>query len=189
MCRSADNRPFLTPVPQEVGRRWRVSRRAVSLLIGPLVVARVLAAGPARAPPPRATPTGLHVAGNRLVDGSGATVRLQGFNTSGTEYACIEGTGIFDLPGADGTEVPDSVVERMARWQGANAVRVPLNEQCWLGLGVDPAYGGAAYQRAVADYVRLLHEHGFVVVLDLHRSAPADGRSLQQEPMPDRDHS
>src|SRR4051794_25031650 len=148
------------------------------------ILAVALLAGCAEDTPPSPLPTGLHVAGNRLVDGGGAAVRLRGFNTSGAEYACIEGWGIFDLPGADGTEVPEAIVERMAQWQGANTVRVPLNEQCWLGLGVDPQYGGAAYQRAVADYVSLLHAHGFVVVLDLHRSAPGEGRSLQQEPMP-----
>ena len=78
----------------------------------------------------------------------------------------------------------------MTGWKGANTVRVPLNEQCWLGLGgVNPAYGGAAYRAAIHDYVRLLRESGFIVVLDLHRSAPGQARSLKQESMPDRDHS
>ena len=39
----------------------------------------------------------LHVAGNALVDG-GKAVRLFGVNHSGTEYACIQGLGIFDGP-------------------------------------------------------------------------------------------
>jgi endoglucanase len=140
------------------------------------------------APSPGPAPQ-LQVQGHRLVDGAGAEVRLRGFTTSGTEYACVEGWGIFDLPGADLTRVPDAAIEPMTRWRGANTVRVPLNEQCWLGLGVAEAYGGARYQEAVADYVRRLHQHGFVVVLDLHRSAPGDARSLHQEQMPDRDHS
>jgi len=146
---------------------------------------------PASVPAPAATPapTGLRVAGNELVDGSGAVVRLRGVNASGTEYACIDGWGVFDLPGAHGTEVSEAVVRRLAQWHGITAVRVPLNEQCWLGLGVDPQYGGPAYQRAIAHFVQQLHAQGFVVVLDLHRTAPADGRSLQQEQMPDRDHS
>ncbi len=138
---------------------------------------------------PGSAPPGLTVRGNQVVDEAGTPVRLRGFNTSGTEYACMEGWGIFDLPGAEPTRVPEGVVELMARWRGANTIRVPLNEQCWLGLGVDRRYGGAAYQRAVSDYVRLLHRFGFLVVLDLHRSAPADGQSLRQEQMPDRDHS
>src|SRR4029450_4471621 len=77
----------------------------------------------------------------------------------------------------------------MRHWSGATTVRLPLNEQCWLGLGVKEAYGGANYQRAIQDLVTRLHDNGFVVVLDLHRSAPGDGKSTQQEQMPDRDHS
>ncbi|NYJ05840.1 glycoside hydrolase family 5 protein [Petropleomorpha daqingensis] len=133
--------------------------------------------------------SGLAVHHAELVDDEGHPVVLRGFNTSGTEYACVEGWGIFDLPGGAPEEVPEAVVERMSRWRGANTVRVPLNEQCWLGLGVHPGFGGTAYQRAIEGYVQLLRRHGFVVVLDLHRSAPADGRSLEQEQMPDRDHS
>jgi hypothetical protein len=126
---------------------------------------------------------------NRIVDGTGRAVRLLGFNTAGPEYACIEGWGVFDHSGPDLTRMPETMVDGMATWRGANAVRVPLNEQCWLGLGVDPAYGGAAYQAAIADYVRSLRTRDFAVVLDLHRSAPGSGRSLVQEQMPDRDHS
>ena len=34
----------------------------------------------------------------------------------------------------------------MKTWS-INAVRVPLNEDCWLGInGVKPQYGGAAYR-------------------------------------------
>jgi hypothetical protein len=131
---------------------------------------------------------GLHVQGNRIVDGAGRVVRLRGFNHSGTEYACIEGWGIFDAP--DDTTLSPSVVTGMASWAGANAVRVPLNEQCWLGLaGVPERYGGAAYQKAIVGYVELLNQHGFVAVLDLHRSAPGNAKSMDQEQMPDRDHS
>lgn len=173
---------------------------AVVVLAGLLVMAQLLAApsddrqepaapGPtahAGAAPPGAV-TGLRVQGNRIVNADGATVRLTGFNSSGTEYACVEGWGIFDGPGR--TRMPESVVRGMASWRGANTVRVPLNQQCWLGLGTDPAYGGAAYQRAVRAYVDLLTAHGFVVVLDLHRSAPGDALAKNQEQMPDRDHS
>jgi endoglucanase len=132
---------------------------------------------------------GLRVRGNQIVNKDGLAVRLLGFNSSGAEYACAEGWGIFDGPESHRTEMPESTVRRMAAWTGANTVRVPLNEQCWLGLGVKKAYGGAAYRKAIRHYVHLLLVNGFAVVLDLHRSAPANGRSLQQEQMPDRDHS
>jgi len=150
----------------------------------------------ANAPPASAAEetTGLHVTalnvrGNQIVDQDGAPVRLLGFNNSGAEYACIEGWGIFDGLNSNNTRMPAQVVSRMASWKGANTVRIPLNEQCWLGLGVQPAYGGPAYQDAIHDYVRLLRDHGFIVVLDLHRSAPGQAQSLEQEQMPDRDHS
>ena len=174
---------------------WSVATLTVLLLAGcsaasaPPPPSATPTAPPSATPTATPTPPGLHVAGNELVDGSGTAVQLRGVNASGTEYACIHGWGIFDLPGAHGTEVPEAAVQRLVQWQGITAVRVPLNEQCWLGLGVDRQYGGAAYQRAVADFVAKLRAHGLVVVLDLHRTAPADGRSLQQEQMPDRDHS
>lgn len=131
--------------------------------------------------------TGLKVQGNRIVNGDGRTIRLLGFNHSGAEYACIEGWGIFDAPAK--TRISPAVVQAMATWKGANTVRIPLNEQCWLGLGVSATYGGADYQRAIKDLVALLNRSGFVVVLDLHRTAPGTGRSMKQEQMPDRDHS
>src|SRR4029077_6415943 len=65
------------------------------------------------------------VAGNELVDGSGAPLRLIGVNRSGTEYACAQGWGIFDGPSG-----PPSV-RAIAAWH-VNADRVPLNEACWL---------------------------------------------------------
>jgi hypothetical protein len=35
-----------------------------------------------------------------------------------------------------------------------NVVRIPLNEDCWLGInGVNPAYGGYNYQKAIGDFV------------------------------------
>src|SRR5215218_9190367 len=130
-----------------------------------------VASGPSSAPPPAAPPhaiSGLRVQGNQIVNADGATLRMIGFNSAGTEYACVEGWGIFDGP-EDPTRMPESFVRAMTSWRGANTVRVPLNEQCWLGLGVEPAYGGKAYQGAVRAFVDLLTTHGFIVVLDLHR--------------------
>lgn len=129
---------------------------------------------------------GVHVAGRRFENSRGQTVRLIGFNNSGAEYACIEGWGIFDLGDDTNTSVPVSDVVAMTKWSGANAVRLQLNEQCWLGIGgVKPQYGGQNYRRAVADYVHKLTNHGFAVILNLHLSAPAQEASLNQEAMPD----
>jgi peptidoglycan/xylan/chitin deacetylase (PgdA/CDA1 family) len=132
-------------------------------------------------------PSGLHVEGKNIVDNAGRTVRLLGFNNSGAEFACIEGWGIFDGPNA--TRFTIAEAQAMRSWTGANVVRVPLNEQCWLGLGVPARYGGAAYRDAIHGMVTNLEAQGFSVLLDLHRSAPGTAKSLKQEEMPDRDHS
>lgn len=71
----------------------------------------------------------------------------------------------------------------MTSWR-INAVRLPLNESCWLGLDpVKPRYRGAAYRSAVAAYVRRLTAAGLYVVLDLHWNV--DGQEL----MPDAAHT
>jgi len=142
------------------------------------------ATGPASTPAPLPGGIeGLHVRGNQIVNASGAAVRLVGFNNSGAEYACEEGWGIFDTPS---TNMAADTVAAMATWQGANAVRVPVDEQCWLGLpGVKPAYAGASYRSAIERYVSLLNAHGFAVVLDLAGTAPGGERSANQEEMPD----
>src|SRR5579884_1092780 len=89
--------------------------------------------------PASASARGLHVSGNRLLGASAQPVALHGVNRSGTEYACIQGWGMFDGPNTAAS------VRAMASWH-INFVRVPLNEDCWLGInGVKPAYAGANY--------------------------------------------
>jgi endoglucanase len=134
---------------------------------------------------PRASPgaLALRVDGNHLVDGAGRPIRLLGVNRSGTEYSCIDGNGIFDGPNDDAS------VAAIASWH-ANAVRVPLNEDCWLAInGVKPVYAGATYQSAIVGYVNLLHQHNLYVILDLHWNAPGRTLAKEQQPMPDADHA
>jgi endoglucanase len=126
---------------------------------------------------------GLRVQGNRIVDSTAQAITLRGVNRSGTEYMCIYGWGTFDGPND-----ADSIAA-IASWR-ANAVRVPLNEDCWLAInGVDPAYAGLAYQQAIKDYVALLNGAGLYAILELHWSAPGATPAKGQQPMPDLDHS
>ena len=130
----------------------------------------------------------LHVSGNKLLNAAGQQVILRGVDRSGTEYACVQGNGIFD------GEVDQAAVTAMKSW-GVNAVRVPLNEACWNAESyVNSAYAGTNYINAIKSYVGLLNANGMDVILDLHwtdgtYTGPSAGCSSAQatcqKPMPD----
>ncbi|MFF4250351.1 cellulase family glycosylhydrolase [Streptomyces sp. NPDC001663] len=139
-------------------------------------------------PPATGTAPALHVSGNKLVDASGATRRLLGVNRSGGEFMCVQGRGVFDGP------VDDAAIKAIADWK-ANTVRIPLNEECWLGLSnIQSAYGGANYINAVKDLVARVEAHGMTPVVELHwtygqytgnSSGCSDVHAGCQKPMPD----
>jgi len=139
---------------------------------------------------PPATGLSLTVSGNELIDANGKPVRLLGVNRSGQEFKCIQtgtpgalGWGIFDGP----TDLASA--QAIASWK-ANTVRLPLNEDCWLGInGVNSQWGGINYQNAIKDYVAKLHQAGLYVILDLHWNAPGSIPALSQQPLPDADHA
>ncbi len=125
----------------------------------------------------------LSVAGNQIVDASGSARRLVGVNFSGSEYACAQGWGIWDAPPTQAS------IDAMRSW-GANAVRIQLNEHCWLGRnGVDPAFGGDAYQAAVLEWVDLLAANGMWVIVGMSWSGPGTDLGQGGKKMPNRDHS
>lgn len=158
-------------------------RLLAALAATPLLAACANAAGSVGPATARTGAPAIHVEANQLVDTAGRTVLLRGVNRSGTEYACAQGWGFFDGP-ADSASIAAIVA-----WK-ANAVRVPLNETCWLGInGVAPAYAGDNYARAISDYVALLNRAGLIVILELHWSAAGTAIALAQAPMPDRDHT
>ncbi len=127
-----------------------------------------------------AVPLSIQVSGNHFVNGSGQTVQLVGVNRSSTEYACFYGYAYADGP-LDGSDAA-----AIAGWH-ANAVRVPLNEDCWLGLNGYPAGGLTAdgYRQAVESYVQALHADGLYAILDLHWSAPGATPADGQRALPD----
>jgi len=117
------------------------------------------------------------------VNQAGATVRLLGANRSGTQYACAESGTISDGP------IDDASIVAMKTW-AMTAVRVNLNEDCWLGInGVPASAGGANYQAAIGAYVNRLNAHGLYAIIDMHHSAPGATLALDQQPMADRDHA
>ncbi len=158
---------------------------AGTLVAGGLAaVASPAAAGGVRHPAPP-----LRVSGNRLVTAWGTPYRLLGVNRSSGEFACIQGNGMWDGP-AD-----QASVDAMKTWN-VHVVRLPLNEECWLGTSSVPAGGtsGAPYRQAVRDYVNLLVANGITPIVELHWSygqytglgaGCSDVKASCQKPMPD----
>jgi endoglucanase len=134
----------------------------------------------------------LKVSGNKLVTTSGETYRLLGVNRSGGEFACIQGNGIWDGP------MDAASIEAMRTWK-VRAVRVPLNEECWLGTGnVQAEYGGTNYQAEVKTYVNLLISKGITPILEMHwnygqytgsSSGCSETKASCQKPMPDAEYA
>ncbi len=165
-----------------------VTRRAARILVTLLgLMAALLAPNPVSAA--EATP---QLPGVRQASAASLPTKLRGVNRSGTEFMCVQKRGIFDGP-AD-----DESIQAIKNWR-ANVVRVPLNEDCWLGInGVNPAYSGATYRDAITDYVSRLRRAGLHVILELHWSSGVHigigskcwaYASQCQKPMPDSDHT
>jgi len=132
---------------------------------------------------PMTHPQGIHAVGNRLEDDQGNALFLRGVNRSGSEYRCIQDQGFFDGP------CDEASVRSMKSWN-INAVRVPLNETCWLGInGAPDDLSGENYKAAIQSYVFLLHKHELIPILELHWSRAGDGRADRLDPMPNADHS
>ena len=180
----------------------RVKRMSLALsALGALVVSAVVVAVGGATPVRAANPTsGLHVSGNMLADASGNQVVLWGVNRSGGEYSCVPHGSPTSTPASvfDGP-MDSNAVASIAGWAGVNAVRVPLNEECWLARpNIPAAFAGANYISAVQTYVGILHQHGLVAILDLHWTEGLYNNMLQactadaspfnavcQKPMPD----
>ncbi len=110
---------------------------------------------------------------------------LHGVDMSGTESVCAQNWSTDPFGGQP--EDSAATFAAMRSWN-INAVRVPLNEDCWLGInGVE--IGGSAYQSAIVQLVNDLQAAGFYVILDLHWNAPGTQIALSQNPAPDEDHS
>jgi endoglucanase len=168
---------------------WRV-RWLLAALAGIVCAFSVLLLGPTRV---RAAgvPLTISIQGNHFVNGDGQTVRLLGVNHPSLEYACEQGYAYDDgdMDAADAAAI--------AAWH-ATAVRLPLNEDCWLGINgqpsnsqnPDPVLTMAGYRQAVEDYVSELNAAGLYVILDLHWTAPNSfGCPQGQGGMADADNS
>jgi endoglucanase len=120
------------------------------------------------------------VSGNALIDTrTGDAWIAHAVNWPSFEYACQQGWAYAS------SLRTAAAAEAMASW-GINAVRLPLNQSCWLGVDDSPAYGTVAgYRAAIADWVATLNDAGLVVILDLHWTAPAGHQANGQRAMTD----
>jgi endoglucanase len=161
-------------------------RRTLSRLCLSLVVTLAACAGHLGQPTTRTADKprlAIRVAGHELVNATGQPVRLLGVVRSGAEYPCLQGWGLIDGP----TGWP--AIAAMTSWR-INVVRIPLNEDCWLGInGVHSRYGGARYRAAIRAYIGRLHRVGLYVILDLHWNAPGQEQATGQQPMADLSHA
>ncbi|HEX4115439.1 MAG TPA: cellulase family glycosylhydrolase [Solirubrobacteraceae bacterium] len=122
------------------------------------------------------------VKGNHLVNAQGQTLQLVGVNRSGSQYMCVLDAGVFDGP------VDAASITEMKSWH-INTVRVPLNEDCWLGINdVNPADSGVAYRYAIEAYVARLNAAGLYVILNVCWNAPGKEKATGQHEMLDASH-
>lgn len=122
----------------------------------------------------------LKVDGNRLSDSAGRPLRLLGVDRGALDSACTYGAA------SDGPLDARSITA-MRSW-GSDVVRLPLNQDCWLGAGELPLGETAgAYRDRVVTYVKRLHAAGFVVVLDNQFAGVGAAPSVSNEGLPDAD--
>ena len=119
------------------------------------------------------------VSGNQLIDSrTGARWIPHGVNWPDLEYACVQGW----VP-----EHPAEETQVMADW-GVDVVRLPLNQDCWLGVDGAPTDGAdtaASYRALVQSRVDAVHAAGMVAILDLHWTGPAGIQAYGQRAMAD----
>ena len=161
----------------------RPTRRSVIAVAAGIAAATLpLVAGSAgNAATVNLTPPALHVSGNHLVTGTGKVVVLRGVNRSSPETRC-EGTGLssFFVGPTD-----NASATAIKSWH-ANTVRIPVNEDCWLGRnGLPASLTATDYRNQIASYARTLVANGLYVLIDLHFAEVNGAASTTFAPMAD----
>ncbi|MCZ4499218.1 MAG: glycoside hydrolase, family 5 [Marmoricola sp.] len=153
-------------------------------------------AGPAKHP--SATSTGAEapaaepvVDGNQIIDKrDGSTFVPRGVNWSSFEYACTQGWGYSELDRLGGDAAGETEAAAIAGW-GANTVRLPVNEDCWLGTRGAPVSDATTmrtpddYRANVHRFIEALNAHGLVVILDLQSRKRVGQNDFGNLAMPD----
>ena len=97
--------------------------------------------------------------------------------------------GIFNGPSTAADN--NDMLTIMAQNWNINAVRVPVNEDCWLGKksGLNLAFTGVKYVDAITQWINQITGKGMVAILDLHWAAPNGIAATGQQPMANADNS
>ncbi len=151
----------------------------------------------------------LRIAGNHFVGNGGLPLRLFAVHVPGSEYTCVSPIYSADYRSYFVTPVGDAAMDAMRAWH-VNTIRIPLNEQCWLGVNavaqsgapnyhITPLAGASArragavlrahYRAIIRSVVARAHRHGLAVILDLHWTAAGRAIAWAQWPLPDRQYS
>ena len=135
------------------------------------------------------------VAGSQLIDAWGNAIQLRGVNLSGMEGVGVQGWDLADPTGGEMGQPFGPNWLAIQSWK-ANVVRIPLNEDSWLGLTCTDINGdvrnadpGANYQQTLTNLIRGANDAGLYVILDLHWAAPGNLCPLFQGQMADADNS
>lgn len=160
--------PTPTPVPTPVPTPPPAGSTAVNMnagLVSPFAVP--------------ATAAVVKVGGNTLIDGAGKVLQLRGVNVSALEFNVIDqpqappGGKAFDYFGGQSPSI-----SALQSWK-INAVRIPLNEQCYLNQSCFNVPGNPlladplnSYRGFVKSWVDKFTAAGMAVILDLHKNAP-----------------
>lgn len=125
-----------------------------------------------------AQPAQLHTSGNQLLTGTGCAVTLKGVNCSALESypngcsgypSSCEGAGTTVISGYGIVNMVDAVSEAVTAWH-ANIIRLPLNQDYWMGCSNSRGSPTAAYQGEVQAVVNYCSQNNVYVLLDLHWS-------------------
>ena len=137
----------------------------------------------------------ISISGNRFIDSNGNILHLQGVNLSGMEFTAIQGYSPSDPTGGNFGQPNNPNWSAISSWK-ANIVRIPLNEDSWLGLTCTDIDGftrqgdpGNNYKTFLANMVNQANAAGMYVILDLHWAAPGNTCPMGQAQMADADHS
>jgi hypothetical protein len=170
-----------TPLYRSARRAWALPVLLAALLVLPAV------AGATAPHPVVDNPT------HTLKDSvTGTALQLRGVNFTGSEYMCFDDTAnqTFDIPATQAT------INKMLKWK-INVVRIPINEDCWLGINgyphTDPSdlpvMTAAKYQSDIVAWVNLLNTNNIVAQVNMHFYAPGTTPSDDQSFMADNDHA